>query len=124
MATWPASLPQTLLYDLTEKRQAGKVRSQMDTGPAKQRSRFTATTKEYAGNLPPLTQAQVATFKTFYETTLGQGTDSFTWVDPFLDTSAALRFGNGEPEIRMIRPSDTLANRLYNVTIPSLEKLP
>lgn len=121
MATWPASLPQTLLYDLTEKRQPGKVRSQTDTGPAKQRSRFTATTKEYDGSLM-LTQAQVATFKTFYETTLAQGTDAFTWVDPFLDTSASLRF-RAEPETTLVRPSDTLSERLYRVTMP-LEKLP
>ena len=123
MATWPASLPQTLLYDLTEKRQAGKVRSQMDTGPAKQRKRFTATVKEYVGALI-LTQAQLATFKTFYETTLGEGVDSFTWVDPFTEVSASLRFGDGEPEVQMVRPSDTLADRLYHVSIPSLEKLP
>lgn len=121
MASWPASLPQSLLYDLTEKRQAGKVRSQMDTGPAKQRKRFTAVTKEYDGALV-LTQAQVATFKTFYETTLGEGAVSFTWIDPFLDTSASLRFRD-EPEITLIRPSDTLGDRLYRVTMP-LEMLP
>lgn len=121
MATWPASLPQTLLYDLTGMRQAGKVRSQMDTGPAKQRKRFTAVAKEYDGALI-LTQAQVATFNTFYETTLGEGAVSFDWIDPYLDTSASLRF-RAEPEVTLVRPSDTLANRLYRVTMP-LERLP
>lgn len=121
MATWPATLPQTLLYDLTEKRQAGKVRSTMEQGPAKQRTRFTAVTKDYDGSLV-MTQAQIATFKTFYEDTLGQGAESFTWVDPFLDTTATLRFRD-EPEITLRRPSDTLADRLYIVTLP-LEQLP
>jgi len=121
MSTWPASLPQSLLYDLTEKRQPGKVRSPMDTGPAKQRARFTAVTKQYDGGLI-LTQAQLATFRTFYETTIGQGAVAFTWIDPFTDVSASLRFYD-EPEITLIRPSDTLADRLYRVTMP-LEKLP
>ena len=123
MANWPAGLPQTLLYDLVRKRQAGKVRSTMDTGPAKQRARFTASVKEYSGALV-LTQAQLAIFNTFYETTLGHGTDSFTWIDPYTEVSSTLRFGDGEPQDQMIRPSVTLSDRLYRVTIPSLEKLP
>ena len=123
MANWPGTLPQTLLYDLVEKRQPGKVRSSMDTGPAKQRARFTASVKEYTGALI-LNQSQLATFNTFYETTIGMGTDSFTWVDPFTDVGINLRFGNGEPEVQMIKPSDTLSHRLYRVSIPSLEKLP
>jgi hypothetical protein len=95
----------------------------MDTGPAKQRARFTAVTKYYEGSII-LTQAQLATFNTFYETTLGHGTVEFTWIDPFLGTSATLRFGEGEPKPSMIRPSDTKSERLYSVTLPKIERLP
>ena len=121
MATWPAGLPQTLLIDLTEKRQSGKVRSNMDTGPAKQRTRFTAVTKNYAGSLY-LTGAELTTFKTFYEDTLGQGAASFTWVDPITDVAASLRFSE-EYELALVRSHDDPDNRLYHVTMP-IEKLP
>lgn len=121
MATWPATLPQTVLSDLVRQRQAGKVRSDMDTGPAKQRARFTATTKQFTASLM-MTGAQLTTFYTFYETTLGQGAVSFTWVDPITDASATLRF-MGEPTDTLVRADDTPDDRLYSVTLP-LEKLP
>lgn len=121
MATWPTTLPQSLLYTLKRLRQSGKLRSDMDTGPAKQRARFTATTKEYEGSLI-LTGAQLAIFATFYETTLGQGAASFTWVDPVTDVSASLRFVK-EPEDTLIRADDNPNDRLYSVSM-SLERLP
>jgi hypothetical protein len=121
MATWPASLPQSLLLDLKRKRQGGKIRSDMDTGPAKQRARFTAAVQQYEGALL-LTGAQLATFKTFYENTLGQGAASFTWIDPITDASASLRFME-EPEDTLVRAHDDPDLRLYRVTMP-LEKLP
>lgn len=121
MATWPATLPQSLLYTLKRSRQSGKVRSDMDTGPAKQRPRFTATTKDYDGSMI-LTGAQLTTFYTFYETTLGQGAASFTWIDPITDASATLRFVR-EPEDTLIVPHDDPDVRVYSVSM-SLEQLP
>lgn len=121
MATWPATLPQSLDMVLKRTRQPGKIRSDMDTGPAKQRPRFTATTKQYDASVI-MTGAQLATFATFYETTLGQGADAFDWIDPITDVAASLRF-MAEPEDTLLRPHENPDDRLYRVTMP-LEKLP
>lgn len=122
MPTWPATLPQTLLRTLTRKRQPGKIRSQMDTGPVKQRTRFTATTKMFDASLI-MTGAQLTTFYTFYEDDLGHGALSFTWVDPITDAAATLRFGDGEPEDLLLVANDDPDVRQYQVTLP-LEILP
>jgi len=123
MATWPASLPQTLLLEgLSRTRQPGRIRSQTDTGPAKQRARFTATAKSFDGVQVNMTGAQLTTFYTFYETTLGQGAVGFTWIDPITDASATLRF-KGEPSETMLVPDATPDARLYRVMLP-LEIMP
>lgn len=122
MATWPSTLPQSLLATLTRKRQPGKLRSPMDTGPAKQRARFTAAVKQFPDAEDLFTGAQLTTFGTFYETTLGQGAASFTWIDPITDASASLRF-MGEPEEQLVRADDDPDLRLYRVKLP-LELLP
>lgn len=121
MPTWPATLPQSLMMPLSRERQSGKIRSQMDTGAPKQRARFTATVKNFDAVLF-MTGAQLATFDTFYETTLGQGAASFTWVDPVTGSSATLRF-RGEPKDELIKPHDVANDKLWQVTMP-LEKLP
>lgn len=121
MATWPASLPQSLLASLSVKPQPGKVRSTMDTGPAKQRARFTATVVEYDGSLL-LTGTQLAALRTFHDDTLGQGAASFDWIDPDTDVAATLRFRDA-PTWTLVRADDTPGSRLYRVSM-SLEKLP
>lgn len=123
MATWPASLPQTLLLEgLTRKRQPGRVRSEMDSGPPKQRSRFTATAKHFDAVQLNMTGAQLTTFYTFYEDTLGQGAAGFTWIDPITDASATLRF-KGEPQETLLVPDPTPDDRKYRVILP-LEIMP
>lgn len=123
LPVWPSTLPQRLLATLTRQRQSGKVRSPMDNGPAKQRARFTAVSKQFPNASEIMTGAQLTTFYTFYETTLGHGALSFTWVDPITDTAATLRFGENEPEETLIAPHDTPNSRLYRVTLP-LEIMP
>lgn len=121
MASWPGTLPQTILATATRTRQSGRVRSTMDSGPAKQRQRFTAVTKNYDAQII-LTGAQLTTFNTFYETTIGNGTDSFTWTDPFTGVSETLRFRE-DPQETILKPDATANDRLYSVTLP-LEVLP
>lgn len=121
MPTWPASLPQSVLADVSRKRQSGMIRSQMDTGAAKQRKRFTAVVRQYQASMI-LTGAQLATFDSFYESDLGQGATSFTWIDPVTDASCSLRF-MADPEVSMVKPSATVNNRLWRVTM-QLERLP
>lgn len=121
MPTWPSTLPQSLLYTLTRKRQSGKVRSDMDTGPAKQRARFSATVRQYDAELI-LTGAQLTTFATFYDTTIGQGAESFTWIDPVTDVAATLRFMS-DPEDVLIVAHDDPDERQWRVRF-QLEQLP
>lgn len=121
MATWPASLPQSLLRDLSQSYQPAKLRTQMDKGPHKQRQRFTAMTRFYDGSLY-LDGTEIQTFMTFFETTIGAGAASFTWIDPIDDSSASLRFRE-DPKIDLVRSHQTPASRLYRVSL-SLEKLP
>lgn len=122
MPTWPSTLPQSLLYTLTRKRQSGKVRSDMDTGPAKQRARFSATVYFYDAELI-LTGAQLVIFDTFYNVTVGQGVESFTWIDPVTDDPATLRFGEGDPEPVEVTAHDDPDKRQWRVRF-QLEQLP
>lgn len=121
MTAWPGTLPQSLQMTLTVKRQSGKLRSQMETGPAKQRPRFTATPLQYEGELL-MTGAELAIFRAFYDDDIGQGSGSFTWVDPIDDTPATLRFMD-EYETTLVVPHDNPDNRIWRVTMP-LEKMP
>lgn len=122
MANWPSTLPQSLLTaGLSRKHQPAKLRSKMDSGPAKQRTRFTAAVKMFDSTLI-LTGAQLTIFYNFYETTLGQGADSFTWKDPFTDVACDLRFMD-EPDDVMIAGNVDPTKRLFRVSLP-LEKMP
>lgn len=64
MATWPATLPQDMGTPLRVNHQSATLRSEMDTGPAKQRNRFTAVARQYETQLS-FDGAQLATFYTF-----------------------------------------------------------
>lgn len=99
MDTWPVSLQQKLNTSGFEY-QVGDtlVRSEMDVGPAKVRSRFTDAVDVYSCSVL-LTYAEVQTFNTFYKTTLGNGSLPFYFDDPFTATQATFRFA-GSPRIR------------------------
>jgi len=64
----------------------------MDAGPAKVRRRFTAGVTPVAGTMI-MTAAQLATFETFFNTTLLGGTLRFSWTKPPAHTVACeMRF--------------------------------
>lgn len=89
---WPGTLPQTpLLEGYTESLPNQVIRSQMETGPAKVRRRFTAAIKPFTVNLL-MTLAQTVTLETFYETTLNGGVDQFTWLHPRTTDAITFRF--------------------------------
>jgi hypothetical protein len=95
--TWPVDLPQALqVQGYQRKPQAAKVRTAMDSGPAKQRRRFTAKVRTVTGMIT-LTRAQLAIFWEFYDETLGDGTLRFNWVDPITGDPVEMRFGEDEP---------------------------
>lgn len=92
MATWPATLPQSLeAGSYNEEDSSVLIRTDMGVGPAKIRRRQTAKTVNITASLT-LTEAQVETFQTFYDTTLAGGALEFTWTHPRTGASTDFRF--------------------------------
>lgn len=100
MPTWPGSLPQYMELDLSETRQQGFIRSSNDTGPAKQRRRFTATSRYLTGTMV-MSKAQRDTFETFYTTTISEGSDEFDMGDPLDFSVKSMRFREA-PEMKLL----------------------
>lgn len=121
MAAWPGSLPQRLHISAEETFQQGFIRTEMSTGPYKQRKKFTATSRYLRGSMH-LSKAQRTTFDTFYKTTLNEGADEFTWVDPIdHSTGINVRF-RSVPTFEAIK-GGTNGVELWFVTL-DLEILP
>lgn len=101
MDVWPVSLQQKLNVDSFQYN-FGKatVRTEMDVGPAKVRARVTDAVDGYTCSIF-LTYAEVATFKTFFKTTLNNGVNQFEFNDPFTGAPTIFRFAD-EPRIRPI----------------------
>lgn len=117
MSSWPASLPAYPLRDsVRETPQPQTIRSTVDAGPPKVRRRFTAgidlIEMEFA-----LTEAQYATLRTFHDTTVNGGADSFTMTHPRTEASITVRFAE-PPAWRAVRGN---ARGLATVKV---EKLP
>lgn len=118
MDSWPVSLQQKFNVDSFQyKLGSTKVSSGMDVGPDKVRSRFTDAVDIYDCQIR-LDFSEVSIFKTFYKTTLGNGTLPFLFVDPFTEISTAFRFvPDSDP---VIVP---LGGRVFSLNM-SWEKLP
>jgi hypothetical protein len=82
MASWPDELYGTILKSgYNETVPNNVIRTEMDVGPAKIRRRGTAAVRPFTFNLF-LSPAQLATFDTFYVTTIKSGSLSFTFRSP------------------------------------------
>jgi hypothetical protein len=92
MATWPATLQQKveasqfeLVFGET------RVRTDVDVGLAKVRSRFTDSVDQYRATIfVDITEYE--DLKVFYKTTLNNGTEFFDWDDPIELVPASFRF--------------------------------
>lgn len=123
MPTWPASLPQSLDGPIQKRRDSGMIRSDMDTGPAKQRRRFTAVVKYYSGSML-MTGDQVATFEAFYSDELGEGALSFDGLEnpETGSTTGSMRFRE-DPEFTSVHGAANAGDRLWRVNM-EIEVLP
>lgn len=105
MPTWPVSLPTIPLRDnYQEGQQRGSaIRTPTDTGPPKQRNRFTAQVKIYRVSWE-MTGAQLDTFWAFYRATLGNGAAQFDGLPtPRTAAVANHRFNvSEEPQVTAI----------------------
>jgi len=92
MAVWPNTLPAIPLVEgFKEAAPDTSIRTQMDTGPARIRPRYTAGVRPIAGKIS-CDKTQVATVDTFYLTTLLQGSQSFDWAHPRTGVTVSFRF--------------------------------
>lgn len=96
---WPGTLPPTLLVDgFVETPPETVLRTEMDSGPAKVRRRYTANVRPLSGSLI-LTASQVAILDDFLLTTLEGGSKPFDWTHPRTSAAITTRFVSrpGEP---------------------------
>lgn len=115
MATWPAVLYGRILKgSFTETPPQNVLRTKMDTGPAKLRRRSTAAIRSISFTLF-LSKALVATFDTFYVTTIQSGSIKFDMYHPRTYVQGEYRFVN--------QPQYSASTEGYDVHI-SLELLP
>lgn len=91
MSAWADTLPATpIAMGHNDTRAEGVLRTEMDTGPAKTRVRFTAVPR-YLTYQFYLTTTQKTACDTFYYTTVGM-TGSFTFTDPMTAASLTCTF--------------------------------
>jgi len=78
---WPASLPQRFLdAGYSEEPGDNVLRSEMDVGPPKSRRRSTVAPKRITARMV-MTKTQFASWKTYHEDTLADGTIAFDLED-------------------------------------------
>ncbi len=110
METWPAELQQHLNVDnFGVDFGETLVRSQMDIGPDKVRSRFTDGVDIYTTSID-LDIEDYDLLTQFYKTTLNNGANTFAFIDPLTTGSAEFRF-LGPPSVR------PLGGRIFRVTM-------
>ena len=115
MDTWPVTLPQRLSADTSVVDDESRAISDMDSGPASVRNRFTAITQSVKGSMV-LTGAQLAIFLTFFRTTLRHGSLSFGWIHPFTEEAVEIRFKK-KPEWQCIKPAPAVEDRLFQASM-------
>ena len=91
MPAWPISLPQLPFDGVAAQDVDAVARSQMDTGPASRRNRFTSHTQRLSMPMV-LTGAERAEFDFFFRTDLKNGSLAFDWIDPVDNTIVSLAF--------------------------------
>lgn len=116
MENWPSTLQQLLnADDFDVKFGSTTVRSSVDVGPAKVRSRFTNGVDTYSCSIF-MDIDQYSTFENFYKTLLANGSQPFTFANPLTQTTDVFRFAS-DPEIK------PLGGRIFRVSM-AWEKLP
>lgn len=96
-SAWPGTLPQALLLSGAGKGVGdGLTEYQPDTGPSITRRRTTAVMRPLSGSMI-LTDAQIATFETFFYTTIMNGALPFTFPDPISGATLLVKFTKATP---------------------------
>ena len=115
MDSWPTELPARLLSDATVKDDESRAISDMDSGPASVRNRFTAITQTVKGSMI-LTGAQLVIFNTFFRTTIKHGSLTFNWIHPHTEEYAEMRF-KSKVEWACVKTALAPEDRLYQASL-------
>ena len=103
--TWPATVPQFINQSSFQgSYQTNRIITQMEVGTPKSRLRDTKRLAIFSGTIE-MTSSEYDDFRTFYETTLGFGTDTFYFEHPITgDTGEYMILS--EPVDTAISPHD------------------
>lgn len=119
MADWPSTLPQQVYTDSgpSYSGQSNVIRTDMTTGPAKMRRRFTAISADVTVQLE-LSEAEIAILENFVKGTLGE-VSTFNWTNPYNGNPAVYRFKEGWSSVKL----KWFGNDLWTVSM-DLELMP
>lgn len=109
MAAWPGTLPNPTVSNYADTPASAFIRTDMDSGTARQRRRFTATPHRLTTSWV-MTGTQMAAFKSFFETTINFGTDWFTM-------SLDVGIGNAAYDCRFTAPYQATFMGIGNWTV-------
>lgn len=117
-APWPSTLPTAgLISDLQGGPQVNVVSFQPQTGPSIDRKKSSSVARNRKIKLPPITKAQYATFKTFFETTLAYGVLPFDWKDGLTGNTVRMKFVQRDTAYNETMLSDQLIQIDFEVLI-------
>jgi hypothetical protein len=92
---WPVGLPQALQQQgFSEGLADGLIETQPDVGPPTSRRRTTASVRHMSGTMM-VTSAQIATLKTFVNTTILGGALAFNFPDQLQSGTLLVKFPKG-----------------------------
>lgn len=99
LPVWPSTLPQAGVIDnMSGGPQSNAVSFKPQNGPTIDRKKSSSVARNRKMQTAPMTKAQYATFKTFFETTLAYGVLPFTWTDGFTGaTGVRMKFIQNDP---------------------------
>jgi len=89
---WPANVPLSFLHGTYQEAMPdGRLRTEMDTGPAKLRRRTTAAPRPMAGTIH-IDGTQLTILVNFWTMTTYYGTLAFTFTHPYFGNTVLARF--------------------------------
>jgi hypothetical protein len=89
---WPSSLPTQFLHGTYEEALPdGRIRTDMEVGPAKVRRRTTAAPRPMKGQMT-LDNSQMGALSTFWTTDTVYGSRAFTMTHPWFGNTVLVRF--------------------------------
>lgn len=94
---WPSTMPQALIAQgASEGAGDGLAEYQPDTGPPITRLRTNSVVRPLGGYMI-CSDAQIATFRSFFNTTISRGALPFTFPDPMTGATLLVKFAKQSP---------------------------